>query len=356
MVNTDSSPEVRRPFRWHQFLLPLAIGGAVVGYVFWTEFDPEALAGIRWNVHMGVSLFLAMGALALRHLFYMMRIHALTMGSLSWRAAFEVIVLWEMALLVAPMIVGGTAAAFFLLLRERLPLGKTTSVVMAIILVDHLLFVLLGPVLWWFPGKEGLIPGDASEVFAHTLQGAFWTGWVIFAVYSALLGLGIWYRPDWIERILLGIAEIPVFRRWKSGFRKTAHDIRITAEHLQQRGLLFWGKILLLTLLGWSLRFLHTGFVIQMFQPELSLQDHVLIYARQVVMWLGMLVMPLPGGAGFAETTFNVLLSEFIPEGLSPILMVLWRVSGFYVYLLVGVVVLPLWWRRTMRGAGTPPS
>ncbi len=345
--NTVDTRE-KLPFKWYQVAIPVVVGALVIGYMFYEDFDPAILKGLRWDADMVLWLVIAMLALALRHVAYMGRLRMLTEGTLSWKAAFQGITLWEMATLIAPMVVGGTAAGFFVLLKEQLGVGRTTAIVLTIILIDHLLFVLLAPLLWVLVGSEFLIPNGESFLGAG-IKLAFWLGWLVFAIYSLILGLGVWGYPEIVEKLLVKAGELPVLKRWREGFRKTAHDIYVTAQELRHKGLAFWLGVFVLTFLGWSLRFLNTNFLVQVVNPELDVTDHVVMYARQVVMWLGMLVMPVPGGAGFAETSFAVLLAEFIPPGMSAVLTLVWRVMGFYVYMLLGVIVLPFWWRRVSR-------
>ncbi|MFP4060339.1 MAG: UPF0104 family protein, partial [Bacteroidales bacterium] len=77
--------------------------------------------------------------------------------------------------------------------------------------------------------------------------------------------------------------------------------------------------------------------------------DHFLIFARQLVMWIIMLVSPTPGGSGFAEFVFSRYLGEFIPA--SPVtsgaiivaMAFMWRIISYYPYLLMGVIILPRW-------------
>ena len=62
-----------------------------------------------------------------------------------------------------------------------------------------------------------------------------------------------------------------------------------------------------------------------------------------------MLISPTPGGAGVAELAFDGFLHDFIPNGLSPAIALLWRLMSYYPYLIVGAVVLPAWLRRVYK-------
>lgn len=74
--------------------------------------------------------------------------------------------------------------------------------------------------------------------------------------------------------------------------------------------------------------------------------SHFLIYGRQLVMWVIMLISPTPGGTGIAEFAFDGFLKDFIPIGLAGLLVVLWRLISYYPYLFIGAIILPKWFRK----------
>jgi len=63
-------------------------------------------------------------------------------------------------------------------------------------------------------------------------------------------------------------------------------------------------------------------------------------------MWIVLMISPTPGGSGMAEYFFSDFLASFIPHGLSSSLAVLWRLLSYYPYLIVGLIVFPLWIKR----------
>ena len=78
--------------------------------------------------------------------------------------------------------------------------------------------------------------------------------------------------------------------------------------------------------------------------------DHLLMYARQLVMWIVLLISPTPGASGAAEFAFSGFMSDLLPVGASLVLIaLLWRVITYYIYLLAGAVVGPRWVKRTRR-------
>jgi uncharacterized protein (TIRG00374 family) len=72
--------------------------------------------------------------------------------------------------------------------------------------------------------------------------------------------------------------------------------------------------------------------------------DHFRIFARQLVMWVAMLITPTPGGSGVAEIMFSRYLGEFIPlAGFAVALALLWRLVTYYPYLVIGAFMVPKW-------------
>jgi len=71
--------------------------------------------------------------------------------------------------------------------------------------------------------------------------------------------------------------------------------------------------------------------------------EHLLIFARQLIMWIMMLVSPTPGGSGFSEYVFATYLGDFIPSGLETAMALLWRFITYYPYLFIGAFIFPRW-------------
>ena len=75
----------------------------------------------------------------------------------------------------------------------------------------------------------------------------------------------------------------------------------------------------------------------------LSFGDHLLVFARQLVMWIMMLVLPSPGGSGFAEAVFSDYMADFMPLAFVGVMAFLWRIITYYPYLIIGAVMVPRW-------------
>jgi uncharacterized protein (TIRG00374 family) len=63
-------------------------------------------------------------------------------------------------------------------------------------------------------------------------------------------------------------------------------------------------------------------------------------------MWIILCISPTPGSSGIAEFAFPIFLKEFLPFGTAATLALLWRIYTYYSYVVLGLMVLPLWTKR----------
>jgi uncharacterized protein (TIRG00374 family) len=142
------------------------------------------------------------------------------------------------------------------------------------------------------------------------------------------------------------IFKLPLLRRWKQGANRAGTDIIESSREYKRKPFKFWLKAFSTTFLSWSSRYLVVNALLLAF---FSVGDHFLIFARQLAMWIIMLVSPTPGGSGFAEYVFTRYLGEFIP--VEPLLLgsvvvamaLLWRIVSYYPYLFIGAILFPRW-------------
>lgn len=87
-----------------------------------------------------------------------------------------------------------------------------------------------------------------------------------------------------------------------------------------------------------------------MFLAFFIVDDHFLLFARQLVIWIMMLVSPTPGGSGFTEFVFTEYLGEFVPiVGIAAGMALLWRLITYYPYLIIGAVIFPKWLKEKFK-------
>jgi uncharacterized membrane protein YbhN (UPF0104 family) len=100
--------------------------------------------------------------------------------------------------------------------------------------------------------------------------------------------------------------------------RKLANQLIITSHALKGKSFAYWVKAFLATFLSWTGRYWVVNFIFMaFFFNHLNLFDHLLVYARQLTMWIILLVSPTPGGSGIAEFIFSDCLGSAISAALA---------------------------------------
>ncbi len=317
----------------------------------------DTLGDIHWTWYSSFWFFMALLAVVARDLAYMYRIRVLTDYELSWRRSFRVIMLWEFASALTPSVVGGSGVAMFIINRERIKLGKSTAIVMVSALLDELFYITMVAVVLIAVGTADLFPVNLQKSafgFTFGTQGIFWIGYAfIFAMTVAIL-LGIFIMPRSLKYILLNVFRLPVLRRWRYQIIEVGDDIITASIELKGKNRLWWFKASASTFVSWTARYWVVNFLILAFANPTNpivqnFGDHMLVYARQLVMWVIMLISPTPGGSGIAEFAFSGFLKEFIPLGLVGALALIWRLITYYPYLFAGAIILPRWIKATSR-------
>ena len=310
----------------------------------------ESLKTIDWTWYSTLWLLVAVLSMFVRDLSYMYRIRVLTEDKISWRKSFDVIMLWEFASAVSPSAVGGSAVAMFIVNREGISMGRSTAIVLITSLLDELFFVVMVPVVFLAVGIDSLFPDFSNvglEQFTTTGINLFFTSYFLILLYSVIISWAIFIKPRGFKWLLIKICSLPFLRKWRYSAVETGNEIMLASEELKDKPFLFWFKASAATFFSWTGRYWVTNFIILAFFP---VSDHLLIYARQLIMWVIMLISPTPGGSGLAEFAFSGFIGEFIKTaGLIGSIALVWRLISYYPYLFIGAIILPRWLKRVYK-------
>jgi len=322
-------------------ILPAVIGLGVVAFIFYREFDPDVFGKLTFTWVSVLWLFVAFLCMAGRDVGYMIRICALSDWELNWRQAFRIIMIWEFTSAVTPGSVGGTSIATLFVHKEGINVGRSSAIVMVTSLLDELYFVLMFPILILFVGSGILFAIPDSPGWTHGIIMIALIGYSIKLVWVLALGYGLFFNPRGLSKLIYRIFHFPILKRWKRGAGKAALDIITSAKEMKSKKAKYWINALLCTFLSWTSRYWVVNF---MFLSFFAVHKHFLIFARQLVMTIILLVSPTPGGSGVAEFTFDIFLGDFIPiAGFSIALAFLWRLISYYPYLIIGAILVPKW-------------
>ena len=335
-----------------KIIYPVLIGLCVAAYMLYKDFDVSAFKSVNWAWHTGVWVLMALAMMVARDLAYMYRIRVLTDNQITWRRSFDVILLWEFASAITPSIVGGAAVAIFIIHKEIHNVGKSTAIVMVSAMLDELFYILMVPILYFTAGGEAVLSVSGGQSLDEMTAGyglfyVFLFGYIFLFSYTIIILYALFYNPRVIKWLFIKIFSLPYLRKWRSDASSAGDDLIVASYEIKGKGKKYWLKAGGATLVSWTARFWVVNFLILISNNTgLSFFQHILIYARQLIMWVIMLISPTPGSSGFAEIVFSVFLGDFMPKGLTSSTALLWRLISYYPYLFIGALILPGWLKR----------
>lgn len=334
--------------RLSRIIFPILFSLSVAGFMIYRSYNPKILQELHINGSIWIWLIVCFGCMALRDLGYIWRMHLLGTGELNWRSSFETTLLWEFCNTVAPSLTGGTPLVIYFLIKEKLNGGKSTAIVFLTILFDQMFFVVSAPIMILWVGWDNIAASFSQNAGGAALTGTFWTAYCILAAYNSLLFFGIFINPNAVKSLIIWVFNFRLFKRWQHIGESVGNDVLLAANTYKGKPFSYWIKMIVSTVFAWGARFLVANCLLMAFSPlPITWQVHKLLFARQSILFVIMFMAVTPGGSGIAESAFEYILGSLcpIPPGKAA-LAFLWRMIGFYPYMLLGVWLLPRWINR----------
>ena len=336
--------KVSKPFKTYQVLLPICLGLVVIGWLFLSEFNPNVFFTFDFTIVSVLFIFLAFALMLLRDFGIMWRFRILTNNDLSWKQAFHINILHEFTSAVTPAIVGGSSLIMVFLIKEGISAGRSTTIMFINLFLDELYFIVICPIIFLFIPINQLF--NSSSVIVSTFGIVFLTLYIIRLFWIAILFIGTFKRPQWIRHLLLTIFKLPFINRWYKNIDAITNNMVETSHEIANQSFLFWAKAFGITIIAWSARFLVVNAVFMAFNHETF--NHLVVFARQLILWVYMIISPTPGGSGVAEYAFKEYYSDVFSTTSAIIFVTLiWRIISYYLYLLLGFFIIPNWIKKS---------
>ncbi|RLD52653.1 MAG: UPF0104 family protein [Bacteroidetes bacterium] len=348
-IDLNEKENLEKKISPKKVIIPAIVGVlAVFGMLYYqikdkhVSFDVINFTGIT-------VLFLVIAALfmMLRDIGYMARFKVLSENKVSWFQAFRVIMLWEFVSAISPSAIGGTGVAVVFVHKEGISVGKSTAIVMATSFLDEMYFLIMFPLMVFAVGPDTLFTiGNASGLnFDNQFFYFAIIGYLLKFAYILFISYGLFINPVIIKKTILAIFSIKPLRRWRNEARRAGLDIISNSHELRRKPFGFWFKAAGATFISWTARYWVVNAIFVAFFAMKN--NHFLLFAKQLVMWIMMLVSPTPGGSGFSEYVFSEYLKDFMPQvaGIAIITAFVWRLLTYYPYLIAGVIIGPKWLR-----------
>lgn len=333
-------------FKPSMVIWPILFGLAGVGYMFWREMhnglpdEPLTFAPHWWVFVLLVILFTLF-----KDFSGMYRIRVMSGAPLTFRQLFRIRMLYEFTSAVTPSAAGGSSLEVVFIHREGIKVSRATSMTILALFMDELLMIA------FFPFFLMLIPyGElftSNGFFQYGYLWAFIIGYAMKFVWVTLLFVGLFCKPSVFVKIIGFVFKAKFLRKYRNRGLRTAVELRQCAQEIRHESLGYWLRISAATLGIWGFRFLIANMAIMIFNP-LSGADNLMCFARQYILGIVTMIVPTPGGSGFAEVMFDDFLAEYITQAISTVVITpIWRICTYYYYLIAGVIILPQWLGRS---------
>lgn len=341
----------KKTFSLWKVLLPVVIGLGVVVYMFLSDAKKENLVQVLSDIDFTPRTWFCI-ALAFLFMFgrdfgLSWRFRALTDKDLSWGRTFKVDFLCEFTSCVTPSAVGGSSLGMVFLNTQGIEFGRATTLMMTTLFLDELFFVVSCPLVVMLTPAHEIFASDGTT-FSHGIQLTFWLVYAVLFVWTLILFTGIIWRPQWVVNVIGRLFRLRWLRKWQSSAMSLGNNMLATSKELRKKRFGFWLEVFGGTALSWISRYLVVNALFLGFLPQADHWQWVIL-ARQFVIWVVLMVSPTPGGSGLSEWLFSEYYGDLVPTmGLALVLAVFWRVISYYVYLIIGAIIVPGWLKSTM--------
>jgi uncharacterized protein (TIRG00374 family) len=353
-MEDQKKQQTQQIFGRSKIMIPVLIGAAVLIYFILNKIDWEEVALIQWNTKMIFWVSLAFLFLVIRHFSYAYRLRVLSQGVFTWLKCIQLIFIWEFSSAVSPTAVGGSAAALFVLSREKISAARVTAIVLYTAILDTIFFVGTLPILLFCFGPSIIRPGLTDMMHLDGWGKSFLVAYFFMALYGVFFFYGLFIKPSGFKKLAIGVTSWSWLKRWREKAEKLGDDFILASKEMANHGFYFGCKAFLGTAGAWSSRFILLNCLIIAFQQDISLDflTQTALYARLETMFVVMAFSPTPGSAGVAEILFHSFVSDYVPnETSTSIIAILWRLMTYYLYILVGALVIPAWIRGLVKKA-----
>src|SRR5918999_4741228 len=255
---------------------------------------------------------------------------------------------------ITPLNSGAGPMTMYTMRRYGVPLPVAVTSTFMSFVATVLFFAIAGPLAIVFGAGRSL--GQRGNVLGLSLFDLFLGSLVIIAGLGVLMAV-VMFFPKMVRDLLHRVAE-QVGRRHR-GVADRLEKLRTGIDHAHEsvvafnspRGwlALFWATVLSgpshanKLLAGYvALRAvgLHANFV-----------DILLV--QTLVMFL-LYFAPTPGASGVGEVLSAAVMSSYVPRELTPIYILIWRLTLSYFTIGFGFLVFSTWVRRGLRGVAEP--
>lgn len=323
--------------------MPIVIGFIFIFFLFRQDFNTDTFKQLHLGWKAVPGIFLILIAVFAREFGMAWRFNVLTNGILNFKKSFITTFLCEFTSCITPTSVGGSVLSMIFMNREGVNIGKATTYTLIILFLDNVFFTLLVPIISVFTDASKIFDLSGSR-FEGELRTVFWVAYGAMAAATLILGLGIFLIPLALKKLLLKLSRIKILSRFKGKIEDTADNMVGASKEIKTMPRSWWVKAFYATIVSWLGRFLVVNAIFFAIIPNVP---QIEIFCRQIVVWTLLMFTPTPGGSGISEWLFNKYYFDLLPgNGAIMVIALLWRVFTYYIYLVIGVCLIPRFFKK----------
>ncbi len=336
---SEKQNEFQFNFSFIKLLLPVFLGLGVIIWLFVNEFKHETIIPFHLGIREVFFLLLAFALMLVRDGGMIWRFRIMSGNQLSWRSAFNVHILSEFTSAITPSAIGGSSLVMLFLKKEGILLGKGVTITMINLFFDELIFVIFCPIILLFVPFSEIF--NSSSVLTSTISTLFWSVYAGYVFWTAFLFIGLFVRPTMISSLISLIFKLKFLKKWEHKTDNFTSNLLTSSIEISKRKLKFWLEIFGLTILTWTARFMVVNMLFLAFMSKI---DHLVVFGRQIILWMVIHLTPTPGGSGFYEYMFNNYFSDILPQAYQLLIIIaVWRILTYYNYLIAGTLIVFKW-------------
>lgn len=255
---------------------------------------------------------------------------------------------------ITPLNTGAGPMTMYTMRRYGVPLPVAVTSTFMSFVATVLFFAIAGPVAVFFGAGRSL--GQRGNVLGLSLFDLFLGSLSIIAGIGVLMAV-VFFFPRFVRDLIHRAAEWIGRRSQRFAARLTKLQVGIDQAHesvvafKSLRGLLalFWATVLS----GPS----HANKLLAGYVALRALGLHAnfvdILLVQTLVMFL-LYFAPTPGASGVGELLSAAVMSSYVPRELTPIYILIWRLTLSYFTLAFGFLVFSSWVRQGLKGVEAP--
>ena len=325
--------------------LPVILGLGLVAFMAYRDNQFTAESFALFSDFRLPFILIAFFVICIKDGLNGLRVNLISHSNIDFFPALRIVLLWEFAIAVTPPLVGAAAVLVFIIFKEGQTFGKALAYTLLLAILDNLFFLTASPLALWLSNGEVLPMNTTDSSFLEKgMTGVFWYSYTTIVLFTFFMLSALLFFPKTVRKLLSSLMKGKLLNRWESVVMKQSDEMVLASQVLKGQSLMYWAKLLFITYLIWIFKFVLVNVWVSGF-IGFDWSNQALMIGRHLTMWIVMLVSPSPGNAGTAEIIFPLFFEEYAGR-YSFLSSILWRLSTYYPYLIVGVLLIPKWWKK----------